>query len=831
MTEMTENRILILDDRAAIAEVIAKIAQSCGYATETTTDAATFLERVDKWMPTHIALDLQMPDVDGIEVLRLLAARQSRARIVIVSGLDGKMVDVARRLGIERQLDLAATVLKPFRRDEIRLLLDRLKVEAWCTPATLQTAIERNEMLLAYQPKIDVASGIVVGHEALVRWMHPQRGLVFPNTFMPLVESCGLIERLTDTVMNLAIAQLEKWCRAYGGRLALNLSNSGLKDIAFPDRLALRCATAGVSPERIELELTESSAMANPAMTMDILSRLRLKGFSLAIDDFGTGFSSLTQLARLPFSEIKIDKSFVLDCATVRESRVIVKSIVDLAHNLNLHAVAEGVEDEITLSVVADLGCDMVQGYHIAKPMAAEAVIGWLDAWRGRIRPVVAAPPEQAAAQPPESAAAVWAKPYDGSEELRAALAQLLYERMNSFWDLGRNSLLGWRLAPGGIEVLMVPYRQIVSHIEQSRRLLQGKRMMGHATFEAARELTGGTPTYIPLPFVISETAADAVPPAVIEQVLRRYGITETLYRAVSLFDIVGFSRIEPSRQIAQLNSLECSINAAQKLMQDIGRRVDLARTTTGDGFYIWSREKGPQSDVDTYLLTLLTIADNEIARRGGGGEFVPELRSCFAIGPHYSYFQIDGLDPRGHDYIVGSVTIGLARMVEKCLPQQILIRDFERPADQANEPTNPIEFIIQAEATFAALAGTMLQGRRIDAVRCYFTGQESRNGRFSISRYTIRDKHGIEHAVFNQKLNIYLTLAQASQAPADRVFIGKRQSDLHEFDAAFAPLELTPAARSIACASRLSFPAMLPGLQRSGEQPQGPAARGQGQL
>ena len=385
----------------------------------------------------------------------------------------------------------------------------------------------------------------------------------------------------------------------------------------------------------------------------------------------------------------------------------------------------------------------------------------------------------------------LWNRPFDGSEEMKIALTALLSERLNPLWDLGRNSLVGWKVIDGGIEVLMVPYRRIVDHVGQSRRLLQGQRLMGDATFEMARALAGAEPTEIDLPFRVADGEPNAVPTQVIEHVLRRYGITETLYRGVALFDIVGFSRFGPSRQIAQLNSLECSINAAQRLMEQIDRRVDLARTTTGDGFYMWNREKGPASDVDTYLLTLLALADNAIARQDGGGEFVPELRTCFAIGPHYSYFQTEGLDPRGHDYIVGDVTISLARMVSKCLPGQILIRDFLRPADETGEPTNPIEFMIRADGAFTRFNGVTLQGRSIGDMRCYLTGLESAPGSFDIARYTIRDKHGYEHAVFNQKFNVYLTDPKHGERPSNVVYLGKRQTDLVGFDAELTSVSL----------------------------------------
>ena len=793
---MPADRILVIDDQIAIAELVASVARTCGYETEVTTSPDVFLRRVESWKPSHLMLDLNMPVVDGVELLRHLAARKTQAQVVLMSGLEGKVVESARRLGIERGLDMAATLLKPFGASELLDLLQRLRVEAnWCTEEGLAAALERGELFLTYLPKVELQTSGIASFEALVRWRHPKYGVIGPDRFLPLAEGNWLIERITDVVLDLAMRQLRDWGEAITTKVAINLSGVSLSDEALPDRLVERCEAFGILPDRIELELSETSAMADAAHTSDVLTRLRLKGFQVVLDDFGTGYSSLLQLARLPFSEIKIDKSFVLDCPASREAMVIVKSIIDLAHNLNLRAVAEGVQNAELYRLMTELGCDLAQGYHITEPLLAEQVPKWVAEWRERRHVAEATPAVPAATAPPPRAVAVWTKAYDGSPELKAALAQLLSERIQPLWGLGRNSLVGWRPVTDGIEVLIMPYRRIVDQFGQSRRLLRGKRLMGHHTFDTARELAGCSPVRIPLPFRISDTEKDAVPTHVIEQVLRRYGITETLHRAVALFDIVGFSKFEPSRQIAQLNSLECSISTAQKLMQEIGRKVDLARTTTGDGFYIWNRDKGAGGDIDTYLLTLLALADNAIAQKDGGGEFVPELRTCFAIGPHYSYYQIEGLDPHGHDYIVGDVTISLARMISKCLSGQILIHDFVRPADDENEATNPIDFMIQADTAFLRLTGTTLQDRRIETIRCYLTGMERHPGAFDISRYTIQDKHGFEHAVFNQKFNISVTDLRKRGQPSDMIFLGKREADLADFDADSTPLNLTPEA------------------------------------
>lgn len=776
---MSVNRLLVVEDQMTIARSIELIARGCAYDVVKCHDAASFLSHVGVWQPTHIMLDLQLPDMDGIEILRELAEVRCPAKLIIASGVEGRVVDAARRIGLERGLDVVGTLLKPFRAAELREILTRLAVvDDWSTGSALEAAISAQALSLAYQPKIELMTGQVVGFEGLLRWQHPQRGVVYPDEILKVAEAAGMLDRLTEAVIDCALAQSTVWSGA-GRSLALNLSASNLKDLGFADRLAARCSRAGVPIEQIVLELSEASAMAEPLGAMDVLTRLRLKGVRLAIDDFGVGYSSLAQLARLPFTEIKIDASFVAACTTAPEARAIVKSVVDLAHNLGLRAIAEGVESEAVVTVLKQVGCDLAQGYHFARPLPAEEVSGWLEAWQRRGAQASAA---GAAQDSPAPLASPWAKSYDGSDELRLVLVQGLAERINPLWALGRNSLVGWRPADSGIEVLLAPYQTIVDRFAESQRLLRGRRLMGDATFRMAQELTQARPMRIELPFSIADDEVGAVPTDVVEEVLRRYGITETRHRAVALFDIVGFTRSEPRAQVAQLNSLECSINTAQGILFESGKRIDLARTTTGDGFYIWNREKGAQADLDSYLLTMLVLADNAIARRDAKPGMVPEIRTCFSVGPHYSYYQVDGLDPKGHDYIVGDVTITLARMASRCLSGQILIGDFARPADRDADPRSPLEFVTRADRTFARFSDIRLHGWIVQGIRCYLTGGEEENGRFSIRRYRIRDKHGFDHYVFNQKFNVNLSGAASEDTRFDVLYLGRRHSDLADF-------------------------------------------------
>jgi EAL domain-containing protein (putative c-di-GMP-specific phosphodiesterase class I) len=238
-----------------------------------------------------------------------------------------------------------------------------------------------------FQPKVDLVSHEIAGVEALVRWQHPVRGTVPPDQFIAVAEQTGLIRALTYWVMEAAVKQSYNFRRAgYTIPVAINLSTLNLVDPRLPARLQNHCLTWGIDPGTIELEITESSLMQDPAGTFQVLRRLNEMGHLLYIDDFGTGYSSLGYLKKLPVDALKIDKSFVLDMLSDKDAEQIVRSTIDLAHDLGLKVVAEGVETSDALDKLALLGCDMAQGYFVAHPMAADKVLEWLAAssWRPR---------------------------------------------------------------------------------------------------------------------------------------------------------------------------------------------------------------------------------------------------------------------------------------------------------------------------------------------------------------------------------------------------------------------------------------------------------------
>jgi diguanylate cyclase (GGDEF)-like protein len=242
----------------------------------------------------------------------------------------------------------------------------------------LRRALERNELVLYYQPKVSVSTGDLVGAEALVRWQHPVNGLVFPDDFIPLAERTGLINPLTRYVLDAAMAQARIWLDA--GRplpIAVNLSARNLHDEHFAELVSELLALHDIPAQLIKLEVTESAIMLDPVRARQTLVDLSALGFPLSIDDFGAGYTSLSQLTSMPISEIKIDRSFVMVMAEDPGSALIVSSVVELGHNLGMTLVAEGVETEHNLSELAGLGCDVAQGYHLSRPIPADAFDIW----------------------------------------------------------------------------------------------------------------------------------------------------------------------------------------------------------------------------------------------------------------------------------------------------------------------------------------------------------------------------------------------------------------------------------------------------------------------
>jgi diguanylate cyclase len=244
----------------------------------------------------------------------------------------------------------------------------------------LRRAIEQRQLLLHYQPKVDTHTGAMLGVEALVRWQHPEYGLLAPGEFIPLAERTGLIAPLTHYVLDAALRQCRAWRQAgHELSVAINVSARSLLDLAFPDQVDGLLLRWQVPAYLLVVEITESTIMADPTHALEVLGRLDAMGVQVSIDDFGTGYSSMAHLKNLPVHELKIDRSFVSQMASSSRDAVIVRSTIDLGRNLGLRVVAEGVEDEATWQALDALGCAGIQGYHISRPVPPDELIHWLE--------------------------------------------------------------------------------------------------------------------------------------------------------------------------------------------------------------------------------------------------------------------------------------------------------------------------------------------------------------------------------------------------------------------------------------------------------------------
>jgi diguanylate cyclase len=309
--------------------------------------------------------------------------------------LDGVALHVDASIGVALCPDHADTATTLLQRADVAMYQAKAGHHGWQTYAVggqhqardrlqtiedLRAALDRDELVVYYQPKIDPRTHQVLGVEALVRWAHPTQGLLYPDSFLPLAEQTGLMRQLTLIVLQTALQQGQAWRRAgLDLPVAVNLSVANLLDAHLARQVGDLLASLGLPPRALELELTEDTLMADPVRSKQVLADLRTLGLRLAVDDYGTGYSSLAYLQELAVDELKLDKSFVMRMTYDRGAAAIVRTTVDLAHSLGLTMVAEGVENETALSELARLGCDLAQGYHISKPLPADQLTGWLQ--------------------------------------------------------------------------------------------------------------------------------------------------------------------------------------------------------------------------------------------------------------------------------------------------------------------------------------------------------------------------------------------------------------------------------------------------------------------
>ena len=343
--------------------------------------------------PDLLLVDLNMPYMDGVQFLRHLGQRQFSGAILIVSGEPKSVIALSARIAKTHDLKIVGSLSKPLQIEQLKELTAMACGEATAAPAPagnsftvadLRAAISGGQIVSYYQPKIDVPSGRTVGVEALARWQHPELGMIGPVNFIPMAEEHDLISGLTAVMLRAAILDVRRWV-GMGLQLScsVNLSATTLDNINFPDAISACVDAAGLEKSKFIFEVTESSLVRREAVPMEVLARLRLAGFDLAIDDFGTGSSNIEHLRDFPFSELKIDRSFVSEMHKEAFARQCVLASIELGHELGLRIVAEGVEEEDEAATLAGLGVDQIQGYLYGKPMSAEAFPQWLKGYGG----------------------------------------------------------------------------------------------------------------------------------------------------------------------------------------------------------------------------------------------------------------------------------------------------------------------------------------------------------------------------------------------------------------------------------------------------------------
>jgi EAL domain-containing protein (putative c-di-GMP-specific phosphodiesterase class I)/FixJ family two-component response regulator len=379
-------RVLVFDDDDAIGRLVVRVATASRLEAMAVSDADAFKQRLQTDPPQVVVLDLHLDGTDGVEQMRLLANQQYTGALVLMSGYDARVLATAHSVGTSLGLKVECVLEKPLRVAELGEVFERLLFAGQSlSPERLLTAIADDELVLEFQPIVTREPKTLKKLEALVRWEHPVLGLIPPGRFLPAAESDpATIDALTDWVTGAAVDAYQVLAElGVTVPLAMNVSMLNLHDLTFPDRIEQRLRAGGMPAQHLCLEITEGTMFNDGARTMDILSRIRLKGMQLSIDDFGTGYSSLRMLRQMPFSEIKIDQSFVSEVTTSRDSRAIVKSIVGLAANMEMTCIAEGVETEETAKLLEELGVCNLQGCLIARPMPVEAVPAWLATWTG----------------------------------------------------------------------------------------------------------------------------------------------------------------------------------------------------------------------------------------------------------------------------------------------------------------------------------------------------------------------------------------------------------------------------------------------------------------
>lgn len=388
--------IMVVEDHAFQRKALMHQIRDLGYQQLLEArDGQEALELCQRHSVDILFCDLRMPGMDGMALLRRLSLGGFSGGIILSSALEDDVVEAVLRMSTAYGLQVLGRIEKPSTKQQLKVL-----IESWSPRQELaqkedghrlgldelRRALDDDQIVPWYQPKVSFATGEWVGMEALARWQHPEYGLISPGRFIPLAENNGLIDQLTEIIINKSLRDGHLWEETgLSLNLSMNLSTTSLIEGDLCNSLIAQCQRWSINPELITLEVTESSFVQDVGKSLEVLTRLRMHGFGLSIDDFGTGYSSMQQLALLPFTELKLDRSFVDRCYADPSHLAIIESSIELARKLGLKSVAEGVEDELTWQQLAKLGCDVCQGFFSARPMPRSELQKWHRSWQERL--------------------------------------------------------------------------------------------------------------------------------------------------------------------------------------------------------------------------------------------------------------------------------------------------------------------------------------------------------------------------------------------------------------------------------------------------------------
>ena len=391
----TSFRALLLEDHDFQRQVGADVLRSCGasevYEASDGLDALAVMHELTEPVDLYVC-DVNMPGMDGIEFLRQLGARSDGSSVIIVSAVDPSIIRTVVMMAQNYGVRIIGAVEKPLTPEKLTPLLARLnrqrrlaerKKPDFLNPEELKRALNAREFVPYFQPQVSLHDRSLVGVEALIRWMHPVHGMLVPAVFVPTMEECGLITAVTDALLGRVVESWAEWRKqGLDVPISLNVSARSLQDSDLPERFARIVGKAQFVLSDLTIEVTETAAMTNLGRSLETLARLRMRGFRLSLDDYGTGFSSMQQLMRVPLNELKIDREFVTGAADDPLLEILLDAGINIARRLKIRSFAEGVETQKDWDHVARLGCDVAQGFYIARPMPGNELVAWHETWK-----------------------------------------------------------------------------------------------------------------------------------------------------------------------------------------------------------------------------------------------------------------------------------------------------------------------------------------------------------------------------------------------------------------------------------------------------------------